>query len=156
MPESSPAGKAPRQRKKTVIDREVQYGVASKVALHWAVFFFCNFLCLGIWVVLFELPEGTWSEIFGTSFERFFPVLVISVVLMPIFVLDTLKLTNRFAGPISRLRTELKNAGQGRPVNRLHFRTNDYWLEIAEDFNRLAQKAGLIGPVGEKDGPSSP
>ncbi|MFG0255733.1 MAG: hypothetical protein ACF787_11670 [Rhodopirellula sp. JB053] len=139
-PNNKPTNK---KRSQTVIDREVQYGVVWKIAVHWLALFACNSIALVIWVGLFEQPDVSWKQTVGDSFRRFLPFFVITAALIPAFVLDTLKLTNRFAGPVSRLRTEINNAAEGRPVRRLKFRNNDYWREIADGFNALIDRAGL-------------
>ncbi|WP_250931256.1 hypothetical protein [Aporhodopirellula aestuarii] len=132
-----------KKRTRTVIDREVQYGVIWKIAVHWMALFACNSIALVIWVGLFEQPDLSWKQTLSDSFRRFLPFFVITAALIPAFVVDTLKLTNRFAGPISRLRSELSNAAEGRPVRHLKFRDNDFWREIADGFNALIDRAGL-------------
>lgn len=130
-------------RTQTVVDRDVQYGVVKKIAVHWLAFFLCNTIALVIWIRLFEQPDTTWENTLVDGFQRYLPFFVISLALIPAFVLDTLKLTNRFAGPITRLRMEINNAAAGRPVSLLHFRSNDYWREIADGFNNLVKHAGI-------------
>jgi len=125
------------------VDREVQSGVAKTVGLHWTAFIVCNLLGLLLWVRLFERPELAWGEVVSQAVARFAPFLIVSLVLLPAFIFDTLKMTHRFAGPISRLRSELKRACSGRPVCELKFRDNDYWREIANGFNELTRRAGL-------------
>jgi len=142
------------KRTRTVIDREVQYGVVWKIAAHWIALFVCNSIALVVWVGLFEQPDVSWKQTLGDSFRRFLPFFVITAALIPAFVIDTLKLTNRFAGPISRLRTELKNASEGRPVQRLKFRSNDYWLDIADGFNALIDRAGVLSDASQTKNPS--
>ncbi|SMP71812.1 hypothetical protein SAMN06265222_114120 [Neorhodopirellula lusitana] len=137
------------KRNQTVVDKDVQYGVVAKIAIHWVVFMICNSVALMIWMCLFEHPESNWRETAISGFQRFLPFLVVSFALIPAFVLDTLKLTNRFAGPISRLRTELSNATEGRPVRKLKFRSDDYWREIATGFNTLVDQAGLPTQSGK-------
>jgi len=132
-----------QKRSRTVIDKQVQYGVVRKIAMHWLVFMLCNTFALLMWMSLFEQPETDWRETMAESIRRFAPFFIVSVALLPAFVLDTLKLTNRFAGPISRLKTEIANAAAGRPVEPLKFRTGDYWGEIAESFNTMIARIGL-------------
>ncbi|WDQ18571.1 hypothetical protein [Rhodopirellula sp. P2] len=135
----------PRQeRSTTVVDRTVQYGVVKKIAFHWVIFFVCNSIALLLWLRLFEHPDLSWQHSFEDCVRRFLPFFLISLALIPAFVLDTLKLTNRFAGPIMRLRTEILNAAEGRPVTRLCFRTNDFWRDVADSFNSMAQRTGLL------------
>ncbi len=125
----------PVKRTRTLVDTEVQGSLIRRVALHWLVFFLCNTLALLFWVRLFEHPEGPWSETFGDTFRRFLPFFVITIALIPAFVWDTLKLSHRFAGPITRLRNALKDLTEGRAVAPLKFRENDFWQEIAANFN---------------------
>ncbi|CAD75426.1 MAG TPA: hypothetical protein DDX19_23545 [Rhodopirellula baltica] len=149
-----------KDRSTTVVDRTVQYGVVKKIAFHWIVLFVCNSVALLLWLRLFEQPDLSWQHSFEDCVRRFLPFFLISVALIPAFVLDTLKLTNRFAGPIMRLRTEILNAAEGRPVKRLSFRTNDFWKDVADSFNSMAQRTGLLSdadaePTGDETSPSS-
>ncbi|WP_233215535.1 hypothetical protein [Rhodopirellula bahusiensis] len=133
-----------KDRSTTVVDRTVQYGVVRKIAFHWIVLFVCNSIALLLWLRLFEQPDLSWQQSLEDCVRRFLPFFLISLALIPAFVLDTLKLTNRFAGPIMRLRTEILNAAEGRPVTPLKFRTNDFWKDVADSFNSMAQRTGLL------------
>lgn len=128
------------KRRKALVDPEVQGGVLRKIAFHWLCFFTCNALALMIWIRLFEQPDADWGQTFGDTLRRFLPFFVITLALIPAFVWDTLKLTNRFAGPILRLRAALADASQGRAIAPLHFRTNDFWQEIAQNFNAVMRR----------------
>ena len=125
------------KRRTTIFDPEVQGSVIRKIAIHWMIFFGCNVLALLMWVRLFEQPDASWGQTFSDTIRRFLPFFVVTLALIPAFVWDTLKLTSRFAGPILRLRGALAEASQGRPVPPLRFRENDFWQEIAQNFNRM-------------------
>jgi hypothetical protein len=128
------------KRRKALVDPEVQGGILRKIAIHWVLFFICNAMALMIWIRLFEQPDADWGQTFGDTLRRFLPFFIITMALIPAFVWDTLKLTNRFAGPILRLRTALSDASAGRAVSPLHFRTNDFWQEIARNFNSVIER----------------
>ena len=130
------------KRRKALVDSEVQGGILRKIAVHWVVFFVCNAMALMIWIRLFEQPDASWDQALEGTLRRFLPFFVITMALIPAFVWDTLKMTNRFAGPIFRLRNALSDASAGRAVKPLSFRSNDYWQEIAGDFNRLLERCG--------------
>lgn len=130
-------------RRRALVDPEVQGGILRKIATHWVVFFVCNALALTIWIRLFEQPDADWGQTFGDTMRRFLPFFVITMALIPAFVWDTLKVTNRFAGPIMRLRKSLEDAGAGRPVQLLHFRDDDYWQEMAKNFNAIIKRQGV-------------
>lgn len=128
-----------KNRRKTVVDPEVQGGIMRKFAIHWAIFFVCNSIALMIWVRLFEQPDADWGQTFSTTFKRFLPFFVITIALVPAFVWDSMKFTNQFAGPILRLRNAMLDASRGRAVPPLHFRSSDFWQEVATSFNRLME-----------------
>ena len=135
------------KRRRALVDPEVQGGVLRKIALHWVLFFICNALAMMIWIRLFEQPDANWGQTIGDTLLRFLPFFIITMALIPAFVWDTLKLTNRFAGPILRLRSALADASAGRAVSPLHFRTNDFWQEIAENFNSVMRRHDVtLGP----------
>ena len=128
------------RRARSFVDPEVQGGLLRKIAIHWTLLFVVNALALVIWVRMFEQPEIGWGATFGDCIRRFLPFFVITVLLIPAFIWDTLKITNRFAGPILRFRAAIASAARGQAVEPLHFRNNDFWQEIADDFNGLVNR----------------
>ncbi len=128
------------KRRTSIFDPEVQGNVIRKITIHWMIFFGCNVLALLIWVRLFEQPDANWSQTFSDTLRRFLPFFVVTLALIPAFVWDTLKLTSRFAGPILRLREALADAGKGRVVPPLRFRDNDFWQEMAHNFNLVMER----------------
>jgi hypothetical protein len=143
------------RRRRRLVDPEVQIGILRKIAIHWSVFFVCNAVALMIWIRLFEQPDADWGQTFGDTMRRFMPFFIITMALIPAFVWDTLKLTNRFAGPILRLRNALADASAGRAVSPLHFRNNDFWQEIAENFNKVISRSDRGEPVVDGETPSA-
>ena len=140
------------KRSRTLIDTEVQGGLIKRVALHWVVFFVLNTIALTIWMRLFEQPDADWGQTFGDTIRRFLPFFIITAALIPAFVWDTLKLSHRFAGPITRLRNTLKDIKRGRAVAPLRFRDSHYWQEIASDFNDVMRLGKLQTEDAETEG----
>lgn len=128
------------RRQRVYVDSEVQGSLLRRLVLHWVVLLSANSLALLIWLRLFERPEGAWDQTAGECFQRYLPFLVISIALLPAFLRDTLKLTNRFAGPALRFRRALSAAAAGMPVEPLSFRKDDFWQQMADDFNRLLHR----------------
>ena len=48
------------------------------------------------------------------------------------------RMSNRFVGPVLRLRKGLREVAEGRPAQPLNFRDDDFWREMASDFNCAA------------------
>jgi nitrogen fixation/metabolism regulation signal transduction histidine kinase len=72
------------------------------------------------------------------------PFLLVSVFLLPVFVMDTIKLSNRFAGPVYSLRRAMREVVQGKPPRRLRFRKRDFWHDLADDYNALLVRLDLL------------
>lgn len=127
-------------RSRSYIDPGVQGSLLRKLCVHWALLVTVNCIVFGAWIWLFERADASASDAVATAFGKCLPFLVTSGALLPIFLLDTLRLTSRFAGPALRLRAALSDAADGRPVRPLQFRHDDFWHEMAESFNTLIQR----------------
>ena len=66
--------------------------------------------------------------------------IAVMVVAIPLVIMDILRLSNRFAGPIFRLRREMAKLAAGENIGPLKFRDGDYWQDLAEELNRIAQR----------------
>jgi len=66
--------------------------------------------------------------------------LVVSLCLLPLVLVDVVRLSNRFAGPAYRLRRAMRQLAHGEKVQPITFRQGDFWKEFADDFNRIAAR----------------
>ena len=57
--------------------------------------------------------------------------------MLPILLLDVLITSNRFAGPLYRLRRSMRALAAGEHVQPVVFRDGDFWHEIADEFNAV-------------------
>jgi hypothetical protein len=105
--------------------------------LHWVTFMAANALLFFFWIRLFENPLGSWSETFAMFMRQYLPVLIISLALLPVFLRDAIKISNRFAGPILRVRETLAQVSSGKVPSALSFRTGDFWQSLAVDLNQV-------------------
>lgn len=79
--------------------------------------------------------EGLWP--FLKSYSSFFICLLL---LTPLLAYDILRLSNRIAGPVYRLRRELQKLANGEKAHPLKFRKGDSWLEMAPAFNTVLER----------------
>jgi hypothetical protein len=129
----------PYRRKREFIDPEVQGALARRLAFHWAVYLVvATMLIVGLkWLsnpftpLTEHLVEAWWT--YGT-------ILMVLVCLAPVFVFDAVKLSNRFTGPMMRLRNGLRALADGQDPGRIKLRDGDFWKEVAGDFNRVADR----------------
>ena len=126
-------------RRRVFVDSEVQGALVMRVVGYWLTCMLAVTLMLLCW----QIVTGP-TRLFHTHVSRlwFFhgPALVAALVLVPVIMFDMMRLSNRFAGPLFRLRRSMKALADGEPVEPLHFRNNDFWKELADQFNAVAAK----------------
>jgi hypothetical protein len=127
-------------RRRIWIDHEVQLSLLWLQLKHWGLFLAVLSSVLFLMHVLAVGPDQPMtSQLLGALSEHVYILLVV-VVLVPVFLYDSIKLSNRFAGPILRLRRAMHSAAQGESVAPLHFRTRDFWQALADDFNAVLRR----------------
>ena len=63
-----------------------------------------------------------------------------------------IKLSNRFAGPVYRLRRELKTFEQTGKMREVYFRDHDFWKDLALGVNCLTRRiVELEAQLAEQD-----
>lgn len=131
------------KRSRILVDPPVQWAIARRIICHWALFLGC-LISISLMVrLMFSAGDKPFAESLLAAARGQVPILVVMFFLMPVFVRDTLKMSNRFAGPMYRLRTALSKMSRGETVSTINFRTGDFWQEAAADFNTLASKYEL-------------
>ncbi len=128
-----------QRRQRHWTDNQIQTGLLKRIVAHWVILLVVSSCALMIWIRLFEQPDATWSVIFEEYLWRYIPLALVFLALLPAFVMDTLRLSNRFAGPMYRMGQTLSQAAQGQTVNPLEFRKNDFLRKMAEDLNSILQ-----------------
>jgi nitrogen fixation/metabolism regulation signal transduction histidine kinase len=131
------------QRRKVYIDTSVQGALARRIILHWLVFLGVASLVAFVMQVLSD-PFRPLAEHARDMWWNQGPFLVVMLFLLPVFVVDTVKISHRFAGPIFSLRRAIREITQGKPARRLQFRTGDFWHDLSEDFNAMLVHLGLL------------
>jgi hypothetical protein len=126
-------------RRRLLVDNKVQMGLIFRVVAYWC---FCV-IAIGLMLVALEIldaPDGDFFSYF--RFDRVWNshgvVLLAALVLLPAILMDVLRFSNRFAGPVYRLRRSMRALGAGEFVAPIKFRDRDYWPELADEFNAIA------------------
>lgn len=128
-------------RKKFFVDKNVQGALVRRFFLQWLLFFTATAIALPIWEIMlsgdFLSPS---SQAIQEAWKHTAPVFLFLLLLLPAFVWDTVTLTNRFAGPMHRLRGAIRDAAAGKDIEPLNFRDDDFWRDVAGDFNTLLER----------------
>ncbi len=132
-------------RGKLFVDKTVQGAIAKRIVLHWCVFFLLAVLSLIALEYFMGDPSLTLGGHLAAIWSKYAFFLLLMLAIVPSFVYDTLKLSNRFAGPILRLKDSIRRLAEGEQVTELQFRDNDFWSELSQDFNRVVQRVNEPG-----------
>ena len=102
-------------------------------------------LLAGIWAAavlgqyfyrLFERTTGSGTNMFLLS-----PLVLTFVLLVMVFVYDTVRFTHRVAGPIYRFRQTINAIARGEQVDLVRLRKGDLLIEMRDEFNDMLMLA---------------
>lgn len=125
-----------QRRSKLFVDVRLQGGIVKRILLHWLTFVAVGTV-IAVSLRVMTHPTVPLREQLGEMFAAFGPFLVTMFALLPVFVIDTIKLTNRFAGPYVRFRRHIRAMVERQNPGPVRFRDGDYWRETEKDLNAL-------------------
>ena len=137
------------QRKKKFVDAKVQGALARRIILHWVVFLAVASLAAFILQVLSDPLRPLQAHIQNLWWTHG-PFILVLLFLLPVFIVDTIKVSHRFAGPVFALRRAIREIAQGKPARKLTFRRDDFWRDLATDYNAMLTQ---LGALEEDDSP---
>lgn len=151
---------ARQARRKYYVDKKVQGALLIRAARYWVLSItVVSALTILGWLfwspgiaVLIQLREQL-PSLLGTVLVA----LMASLVVLPVILLDLVRMTNRFVGPMLRLRRSMRQAAAGEKVAPVKFRGGDYWEGFADDFNLLLDRLNqgsspsTNGPTGKSE-----
>lgn len=127
------------RRRQFIVDQTVQGELIFRAIVYW---FFClmvvEFLILG-WSMMVG-PARPFPVVLRQSLAMSAPAVFGSVLLLPLVLIDVLKVSNRFVGPIYQIRHTLRQLAAGEPARRVYLRRNDFWQELAHHTNVVADQ----------------
>ena len=132
--------KMSNKRGTVYVDRLVQGALARRIVVHWCVFFALSMISLTALELFLGDPELSLTDHLSVLWGKYAFFVILMVSILPTFVYDSMKLSNRFAGPVMRLRESIHDLAQGESVEELKFRDNDFWRELSDDFNAVAKR----------------
>jgi hypothetical protein len=130
---------AKTKRKKRFVDSQVQCGILFRLFGYWALCMLFITLPLAICRTLLQ-PEFLFMTHMGLVWKLHWPILLALAFLLPFGAYDILKFSNRFAGPIFRLRRELKEFAKTGSMRCIKFRDQDFWRDLADGVNLLTSR----------------
>ncbi len=125
------------KRSQTYVDSSVQGALLRRIFVHWCSFFAVAALATISLGVLLGDPGQSFAARFGSELKSFGVIGLVMVALLPGFMLDTIRFSNRFVGPVGRLRKSLQQLKEGQSET-LAFRGTDFWVEMGNEFNAIS------------------
>ena len=143
-------------RKQLFVDSKVQGALVARVILYWIVCPIAITLMLLCWRIITG-PARTFHTHLEEMWFFYGPALIASFFLLPLVIADAVRLSNRFTGPMVRLRRSMRELARGEHVEQIAFRDDDFWREFAEEFNALATRVqGESLPPADRSEPVEP
>ena len=131
------------RRFRALADLKLQGGIALRIIFYWAL---CQ---LGFALSVFSVwrLDGYSQDpgrITASPSRIIFAGVVLSLLLLPIALLDIIRYSNRFAGPLLRLRRGLARLAQGEDAQPIYFRKKDFLLDSGRDFNLVLERLNKV------------
>ena len=139
------------KRKHVFVDKKVQSALLWRCFIHWAT---CVAVVATIAAAFVILSTST-PITFGKIWFQFRPALLGALLLLPILLVDVIFLSNKFVGPLWRLRRGLQQLAAGERVEPLKFRKRDFWAEVADEFNAVAARLEQLQNAAAANAPPS-
>ncbi|MEM9644464.1 MAG: hypothetical protein AAF989_05685 [Planctomycetota bacterium] len=137
-PPSTPPPRRPL-REQLMIEQDVQSALLYRTALHGAALAVYFTLIQFFSQAMARPDRGALDVLMQFLDEAIYwgPGLML---LGPLFAYDQLKISNRFAGPIFRLRREMNRLIKHQSESPLSFRDEDYWNDLGDPFNQIREE----------------
>ena len=130
--------KKKNHRRRLWIATDIQGAVVRKIILYWLACIL--FVTLPLLInATFRDPSKYFFQHSLAVFIEYWPVYISLLCLLPLALFDSLRITNRIAGPIVRLQKQLDGILAGDAVKRMSFRDDDYWHELAVKVNKVSE-----------------
>jgi hypothetical protein len=115
-----------------------------RLLLHIGAYFFLYMVIICILGFLLFLQEALMAKqfqggsgLYAVYLTQLRPLLFASAILMPYFIYDLIKFSNRVAGPLYRCQKVMREMAEGKTVREFQARKNDLMPEFYADFNAL-------------------
>lgn len=128
-----------KRRKKEYVDPEVQGALARRMIAQWALFLVAA-TTLAVVMQWMSNPFAPLLDTLAETWWTYGPLLMVLLCLAPVFIYDAIKLSNRFTGPVYRLKQVTRALADGETPTNVEFRGADFWKDLAGDFNRVIDR----------------
>ncbi len=129
-----------KKRTLILVEKNVQGALGLQIAAHWLIFLAISVFVSCALRMLTKIDHSSLSEGIQAALMEQVGTIVVLLALLPWFIHDSLKLSNRFAGPMVRLQKSMVQLTYDDDLPPVTFRKGDFWQGIAKDFNNLRSR----------------
>jgi hypothetical protein len=135
-------------RKHLFVDRKVQGALIARVVMYWVGCLITIALMLLCWDIITG-PARMFYMHFDDMWFYYGPAAIASFLLLPLVIVDIIRISNRFVGPLLRLRRSMRALARGEYVEPIEFRSKDFWYDFADEFDAI--RARIMQLTAEKE-----
>ncbi|MEN6458706.1 MAG: hypothetical protein ABFC63_07225 [Thermoguttaceae bacterium] len=138
-----------RLRKRWYVDSRTQGALVFRITAYWLLGVVGVVLMTVAWGG--GLCPGSFSSRLVDMWPFYGPAVLVLLLLLPLLLVDIIRFSNRFVGPMLRLQRVMRQLGRGEYTEPIEFRGKDLWREFADAFNAVAAHAqGSVGIFEEE------
>ncbi len=123
-------------RQQIMIDQQVQGALIGRVVLYLCLSLVATILFSCCGVVWFPPANGA-VQSSHLVLRSVVPAAFGALLVAPLAISDIIRQSNRFVGPVHRLRNSMKRVHSGDSVTPESVREEDHWADVIEQFNQL-------------------
>lgn len=126
-----------KKRKQLLVEPRVQLTLIRRVVVYWlCTAATVEFLYLTRQIAIGPEQSSFWGYFFNDDlWQAAIRLAIGALVVLPLIIWDMLRMSNRFAGPIYRMRRTLRKVADNGPIENVKLRQGDFWGDFAEDLN---------------------
>jgi hypothetical protein len=128
-----------KRRQRLLVDLKLQGNILVHTALYWLYCLLGIAFVAASWILCVQHPN-TSGELLSMLWTTLGPAILGSLVLLPLVLLDSLRLSHRIAGPMIRFRKAMKSMAADEPTKPVLLRDDDFWSDFADDINQIIEK----------------
>ena len=127
------------RRKRLYIDPKIQGALLIRTAVYWLLCLLTASSVLACWMTITG-PARPLRSPFHDFWNEFGPSFIFAMLMLPIALFDLLRLSNKVAGPMYRIRNEMHKLAMAEPVRPIELRSGDFGGDMAEEFNAILRR----------------
>ena len=134
------------KRNRFLIDKKLQWQLARRHILSW--------LLGGLMILTMPVAVNflygvyfsslTFQDVCGKLLTSIWYPFLIALLLVPMGIQESIRFSNRIAGPVYRIRIELEKLLNGKPASQICVRQKDCLKDFVDAFNKLSKQVNRL------------